>query len=312
MNGRITEQLVAVTIFSFASVGMTVANKLAISSLPLPMVLLAVQSFASLALLLGIPGIRKDVHRLELAKVRLWLPVVALFFLKLASSLKCLHLLTVSTVTIFSNVTNLASSVSEYYFLGSRVNTRIVLSLLCILGGAALYGYANVTINPLGVFWIGINIFTGAAYTIYVKFVTDTIKLDLSKFGMSYYNNVLQLPALFVFAAALGEFDSLLATTQGITKTGWCWIGLSCVVGFLISTAGFHLQRLVTATTFNVINNLSKIAVIFYGLVFLGDRIPSWNCALGCVVALASGFWYSYERLLQRQPEPQEPVPQEP
>lgn len=54
-------------------------------------------------------------------------------------------------------------------------------------------------------------------------------------------------------------------------------------------------QGYVTATTFMVLTNVNKFAVIAFGIFVLGES-RSWQAVTGCCVALGGGLWYARAR----------------
>ena len=80
-----------------------------------------------------------------------------------------------------------------------------------------------------------------------------------------------------------------------LSSQGWTTIALSCVNGLAISYAGLRVQQLVTATTFMVLTNVNKFAVIVFGVVVLHDALSPLS-ALGVLMAMGGGFWYANAR----------------
>ena len=101
---------------------------------------------------------------------------------------------------------------------------------------------------------------------------------------------------LLVVLVVQGEHQVMVQKLESVTFSGWAWVVITCVLGFMISTSGFGLQKLVSATTFLVVNNVTKFLNIFLGLVFLGDSI-GFHDGGGCVVAIGAGAWYSYAQM---------------
>ena len=87
-----------------------------------------------------------------------------------------------------------------------------------------------------------------------------------------------------------------MSKVESVTIGGWAWVTITCVLGFMISTSGFGLQKLVSATTFLVVNNVTKFLNILLGLLFLNDSI-GFHDGGGCVIAIGAGAWYSYAQM---------------
>ena len=63
-----------------------------------------------------------------------------------------------------------------------------------------------------------------ASYVLYMKSATKNI--DLSKFGMVYYNNLLSIPLLLPFAFSFGEFATISNTMEVVTDPMFVIINL--------------------------------------------------------------------------------------
>jgi drug/metabolite transporter (DMT)-like permease len=134
-------------------------------------------------------------------------------------------------------------------------------------------------------------------YGVLVKRMMDVYPhfKDMSKFSMSMYNNTLALPLVALVLLVQGEQLEMVTRMTAVTNGGWSIIALTCFFGFLISTSGFGLQKLVSATSFLVINNLTKFVNILLGIVLLNETVEGMAVG-GCLLALSAGFWYSYEQ----------------
>ena len=144
-----------------------------------------------------------------------------------------------------------------------------------------------------------INVGCQVAYGVTMKKLTDIHSelQEMSKFTMSTYNNILALPMIVLVFFIQGEQESAAVRLMETTGWGWFIIAVTCFFGFLISTSGFGLQKLVSATTFLVINNLTKFGNIGLGMAFLNDTVASTNQLFGLIVAMLAGAWYSYESI---------------
>ncbi|CAD2219244.1 GDP-mannose transporter [Angomonas deanei] len=290
--GAADELIYAVWLFTVSSVGMMLGNKLAVTALPLSSTLVCLQSVGTLVLL----GCfcRKEIKGVNMRVIKSWVPIAAIFTFMLYTSLKSFSYVNVSTVIILRNVGSIVTSVVEYFVLGERVNLEIILSEFVILFGAFLYGYKNANFNLIGGLWVFLNLVGQVAYGITLKhYMTRTVEFSaMSKYTMSLLNNALAIPFLTVLILA-NEISQVGTAISKVTFSGWFWIAFTCFLGFLISTSGFGLQKLVSATTFIVVNNLVKFFNIILGVIFLKDKMAYVDGA-GCVIALAGGAWYSF------------------
>ncbi|CUG87820.1 GDP-mannose transporter, putative [Bodo saltans] len=278
--------------FAVWSVGMMLGNKLAVTALPLPCTLVIIQALGTIALL-GFFRSNLEGIRIDIAKQ--WLPIAVLFTLMLFTSLQSFVYVNVSTVLIFRNVGAIFTTIVEYFVRGEKVTAEIVASEIMIVLGAVMYGWGTANFSWTGFWWIMANVAAQVAYGVLVKHHMDKKPhfKEMSKFTMSLYNNTLAIPMLAIVLVVQGEQHHVQSTLVQVSPLGWFWIVLTCGLGFMISTSGFGLQKLVSATTFLVVNNITKFLNILLGIVFLQDKISAGKDGLGCLVAILAGVWYS-------------------
>jgi drug/metabolite transporter (DMT)-like permease len=75
-----------------------------------------------------------------------------------------LQYLSVPLVTIFKNVTNIIILVGDWYFFKQPTSAPIVLSLLLMLAGAVMAGFADIAFSAVGYTWMALNCLATASY----------------------------------------------------------------------------------------------------------------------------------------------------
>eukprot|EP00756_Hemistasia_phaeocysticola_P031220 Hpha_TRINITY_DN16339_c3_g4::TRINITY_DN16339_c3_g4_i2::g.59008::m.59008/K15356/VRG4, GONST1; GDP-mannose transporter len=265
----------------------------------LPSTLVMVQVVGTLLILVYFND-RIDRDKLNAKCLRTWLPIVTLFAGMLYTSAKTFQYVHVTFVIIVRNVGAIITTIVEYVVRRKEVSTKVIVAELTIVFGTVLYGQESALHFKdfwSGMFWCLFNVVCQVLYGVLVKHSMDANKdvASMSKYTMSLFNNALCLPYLIVVAAASGEHAHFDLILPHVTATGWLVVMGTCAIGFMISTSGFGLQKLVSATTFLVINNMCKILNILLGVIFLGDKLPGVSSFVGCVISLAGGFWYSWE-----------------
>lgn len=104
---------------------------------------------------------------------------------------------------------------------------------------------------------------------------------------MMLLNNGLGMLPCLLLAITWGEHRSWSETfgsNSTVDMSGKVYLLISCVNGLFISYLGIRLQHMVAATTFMVITNVNKFAVIFFGIVGLGESVRARRvmpCARG-------------------------------
>jgi len=84
----------------------------------------------------------------------------------------------------------------------------------------------------------------------------------------------------------------LLLVVSGFLGIGTCYVGFEC-------------QRVISATSFFVMQNFCRAAVVVTGVVLLGDAIGSWTSVLGVLLSLAGSVLYCNEQLTVKPPPPE-------
>eukprot|EP01006_Ploeotia_vitrea_P040952 TRINITY_DN66474_c0_g1_i1.p1 TRINITY_DN66474_c0_g1~~TRINITY_DN66474_c0_g1_i1.p1 ORF type:complete len:321 (-),score=12.96 TRINITY_DN66474_c0_g1_i1:100-1062(-) len=283
-------------LFSASSIGMMSGNKWATLYMPLPSTIILFQVITTAILLFP----QKNVSKLSLPIVIKWIPVAALFSAMIFTSMRTFLYVNVSTILVYRNVSSIVSTVVEYFVRGKKASFNTVASEVTIVLGCVIYAWGQLQFNWRGFFWIVLNVLAQVAYGNLVKVYLHTIKTpdgkELTKYTCSYYNNVLCLPFILATLIIWGEHTKVADTLSNMIPMGWVAVSFTCVVGYFISTSGFGLQRLVSATTFLVVNNMVKIANILIGILFLNDKLVGWRAVLGCCLSLGAGIWFSWEQ----------------
>lgn len=294
----------ALLIYCVAGTLLTLANKVAVVALPAPNVLLVIQNGVTVALLLGLtwaaPGSSGGpLPPLTLAAVRAWLPLTLLFVGMLASSLLALQLVSAVTLIVFRNLCTLVVAFFERAVLGAEISMLSVASLLGILLGAVLYALSDIQFSAVGYAWLAFNVACTASFQIYVKSLLSGLPKEgpgaLGPFGMSYYNNVISLPVFAALAAASGELPRLPALASGLTAGAWAVVAVSALLGFALSTSAFLLNRLVSATSMMVANNVNKFALIILSELLV-ERTLGPVSALGTALVMAFAWVYAQSK----------------
>jgi GDP-mannose transporter len=225
---------------------------------------------------------------------REWAPVNIFFCLMLFTGMTSLQHNSVPMVTIFKNITNIITTIGDYYFFGSSSEALVIVAFGIMLGGAILAAWNDISVSPKGLVWMILNCFSCSGYVLYMKFATKTVKL--SKFGMVFYNNLLCIFFLLPAAMAMGQVQ-IFAQTKAIHTTDYMsknfFAGL---VGFLLNFASLNCVSLTGPTTYAIIGSLNKVPIAILGY-FIFDSTISNDTWFFISVSMAGGFLFSYSKL---------------
>lgn len=73
----------------------------------------------------------------------------------------------------------------------------------------------------------------------------------------------------------------------------WSLLGLSSLLGLVIGWATINVQQHITATAMQALGNFNRIAIIFGGMLLLGERYGPM-AAGGLALALGGSIWFAY------------------
>merc|ERR1719378_1110208 len=74
-------------------------------------------------------------------------------------------------------------------------------------------------------------------------------------------------------------------------------LGLSGAIGLGIGYYGFACQKAISATSFLVLQNISKVAVVGMGIVFFHDPIKSPSAMAGLLLSLGGSYLYGKSQM---------------
>lgn len=223
-----------------------------------------------------------------------WAPVNIFFCLMLFTGMAALQFNSVPMVTIFKNVTNIATTAGDWYLFGSTTESLVVVAFGIMLTGAVAAAWNDIEVTWIGLFWMALNCLSTSGYVLYMKFATKNVKL--SKFGMVFYNNILCVFFLLPIAYFMGQVN-VFWTTPAIHTTDYATKNFFAgFVGFFLNFASLNCVSVTGPTTYAIIGSINKIPVAFLGY-FLFDNIITRETWFFIGVSMAGGFLYSYAKI---------------
>jgi drug/metabolite transporter (DMT)-like permease len=214
-----------------------------------------------------------------------------MFFVMLISSLAALKHVSVSSLVVIRNVTTIVVAIADIAILRNPLSIFAINSLFSLLGGVLLFAKHDLSFSFVGYIWLAVNCVFTAAYQIYVKQLVEEFRLDA--FVMALYNNVLSMPLCVAAILLSGEADGL-SHLWSLTASRQALVGLSTILGFILSASAFRLNQLISATSQMVINNVNKFIVVVAAEIFLVPVLTplSWT---GTIIVFLSGYMYAHE-----------------
>lgn len=285
------------------SVGMHVLNKSLVTTLEAPALISTVQmSIAVVTTSVLCGGQLRVAPRDQL----LWWLSVPLFFAGMLVT--CFYAFEYITLTLFTVVRNLAPLVVlpvEYAVMPREarpvLTSPTIAAILIMLVGATVYCEGNLaSISVIGVVFALLNVIMAVLDRVLQRRLLTQECKDLPSGLCTIVNNLVGVIPTFALACATGQLKD-----AGVPAHRAVWLDsrmmllllISGLVGTAICYLGFEVQRAISATSFLVMSNLSKVAIVLAGGVFFGDSLGTPLSVMGIVLSLGGSFLYGNEQL---------------
>ena len=161
--------------------------------------------------------------------------------------------------------------------------------------GVLIYESHDLDFSPAGLVFLMVNLAAACMERLAQRHLLAVKTVDCSRPALMVLNNGIGavLTSILLVAFAPTEWHALKHATRRV-KGASVTVALSCLVGCAISYSGLWLQKLVTATSFMVLGCSTKVAVIAWGMLFLGEAAGPFS-VFGAALSVAGG--YAYARL---------------
>jgi len=291
---------IALLIISWAScsVGMHVLNKALVDYLAAPALISGFQMALTVGVCAGTSG--RDVMNAPRSQIMRWLIVPIFFAGMLISAFYAYARISLTLLTLVRNLTPLLMLPLETIFMAPdkrpAVSVNVVVGILIMLAGAIVYSGGNLaSISMIGVGFACLNMVLAVTDRLLQRRLLTTECKDLSSGVCTILNNFGGMLPTLLLAATTGQFAEAAAPQQAARWTQpyvLVLLVLSGLVGTGISLLGIECQRAISATSFSVMQNVSKVAVVSAGVVFFSDPIGSRTSMVGLLLSLGGSFLY--------------------
>eukprot|EP00586_Coscinodiscus_wailesii_P005479 CAMPEP_0172488504 /NCGR_PEP_ID=MMETSP1066-20121228/18044_1 /TAXON_ID=671091 /ORGANISM="Coscinodiscus wailesii, Strain CCMP2513" /LENGTH=380 /DNA_ID=CAMNT_0013255755 /DNA_START=163 /DNA_END=1305 /DNA_ORIENTATION=+ len=293
--------LMSCAMYCFCSVSMVLVNKSLASSYnhliarDLNVLLVVLQAVVAV---IAVEFCKKmkwvDYPSFNMYTARQWAPVNVLFCAMLFTGMASLQYNNVPMVTVFKNITNILVAAGDKYFFGTSVEYLVMVAFGLMLLGAVAAARNDIHVTTAGLFWMCANCVSTAGYILYMKFATKNVQL--SKFGMVFYNNLLCIVFLFPVAFFDGEFNLFMVTGAIRTSDYFFKNFFAGFVGFFLNFASLNCVQQTGPSTYAIVGSLNKIPIAILGwFLFKSEITPQTWFFIG--VSMAGGFLYSYAKI---------------
>lgn len=296
-ENKLVKILLLCTTWCGMSVGMHTLNK-ALSVLLGTPSLIALSQMAVSVVIFGAMSWR-DLLQADRKELLTWMIVPIFFASMLISSFYTYEYISLSMLTIVRNLTPLVVLPIESLVMPAdkqpRVDRTIVLSILAMFFGAVIYGGNIENFSWIGIAFALMNMILACSdRLIQRRLLTDQCK-GLTSSACSILNNGVAMFPTFAMALMTQETTKVTspeAIANWTDPQTMILLAMSGLIGMGICYFGFECQREVSATSFFVMQNLSKVAVVTVGISVFGDSLRSPWALLGLLLSLGGSFAY--------------------
>jgi len=178
------------------------------------------------------------------------------------------------------------------------ISRDLILALLVTLVGSMVYvvGIGKTSISLVGCVFAVFNMIVAVVDRIIQRRLLTNECQGMDSKVCTFFNNVMGMLPLLVVAQTTGKLGSIWDGDDRISAlrsnpSFLVVLFMSGVVGIGICYISFECQRALSATSFFVMQNLSRIALIVAGVALFGDPITA-TASVGIAIALGGSFAY--------------------
>ncbi|KAL7539293.1 hypothetical protein ACHAXR_009160 [Thalassiosira sp. AJA248-18] len=275
--------------YMLCSATLLISNKYAVYKVAAPSFILFSQLMGTAIVVKSFAAMGKiECDALEKEKVKKFLPVALIFLATIYSNMKSLQYANVETFMVFRFSTPLVVSIADYLFLGRKLPCpQSWACLFALLIGALGYATTDSAFHVKGYTFCLIWYFIFCLDQIYLKHITNTVKMQ-SNWGRVFYSNLLaSLPLIFTF---INDADEI-AALKGMSFSAAVAVFISVALGVGMSYFAWMARSLLSAASFTVVGNACKVLTIAIN-VSLWDKHAS-PFGIGCLIfCLGAAFFY--------------------
>merc|ERR1740138_629051 len=271
--------------FAVCSWGMNVVDKTLVKDLGVPTLVTGAQMFMTVVACLIIGRSKFSGSWDEIAK---WCVIPFIFFSMLVSSFFTYKYLTLSMLMLVRNLGPIITLPIETAIMPADkkpyVTTPMLMALAVVLGSTFVY-CQKIEVKLGGILLAILNMCLAITDRVAQRRLLTTECKGLSTETCVFLNNFVGLVPTAVMAVVTGEFAKVDAAKFFLSMTTVLLV-LSGVIGTGICYFAIAVQREISATSFMVLQNCVRMAVVFVGvLVFLDPIGWPWQ-----VIGLAMSF----------------------
>jgi len=284
------------------SLGMQVLNKSVVASLRAPALIAAVQMLIAV---IGVGAMSiKDFTSMNFRLLGPWMVVPLFFAAMLCTSTYTYQFISLSLMTVVRNLTPFIALPLERLLMPPerqpQVSGQVFLGLGMTLVGTLVYAGGMSGLSWPGIAFAVSNMVLAVCDRIIQRCLLTGSCKDLPSSMCTVVNNGVGMFPALILALGTQQISHLKLDEY---SAPWCngqtlvLLLLSGTVGIGICYLGFECQREISATSFFVLQNMSKVAVVIVGIVIFADPIKSFRSILGLALSIGGSFVYGWAQM---------------
>jgi drug/metabolite transporter (DMT)-like permease len=233
-----------------------------------------------------------------------WCVVPFMYAAMLNASIYAYEYLTLTLVTIFRNLAPLITIAVEQFTMPPehrpKVTAPVVLSLVTMIIGAILFSYSGDGFSWFGLLLVVVNTLIAILDRLLQRRLLVEECKDLPASACCVISNTIGLIPSLLLAGFSHEFKEVTGHVENWMDPGVILLLImSGFMGIGIGLFGLMCQKTMSATSFMVLQNMSKVGVVAIGVSLFGDKVNSRQRFMGMIFSLAGSAAYGYARSVE-------------
>ena len=281
---------------------LSVVNKIAVSDIPVPNVILVTQ-FATASFLLGLAHMFGMI-KLENINMRTcigFLPFVACFFALLSSGMWVMKVAPLETFIAFKSTTPIALSILDYMFMGRTFpSLKSLCAMTGITGGAVWYVSGDVKSEKIAYLYCAVFVFMACIEGGVAK---DTInRYQMNSWSRTFLVNTLSIPVGIVLSLLTGEAENVKngmdanGNALKFGNRGLIALVCSCFFGVGMGVFTMLIRDALSATSCAVVATCNKFLAEVVNFFIWKNHASLEGAGAVCLI-MASGIFYEQAQL---------------